>query len=161
MNRAKTALIAAAAALAVAGCEATYTNHGFAPQVAQLEEIEAGKDTRGSVLRKLGRPSARGTFDAESWYYDASRVEHFAFYAPKVIDRKVVAIRFDERGLVSNVGRYGVEDGRIIDLITRRTPTYGREVTVLQQLFGNLGRVSPESFNQGGPGGTSGRFPTN
>lgn len=163
MTRAKTALIAAAAVLAVAGCEATYTNHGFAPQIAQLEQIEAGKDTRGSVLRKLGRPSASGTFDAESWYYDASRVEHYAFYAPEVIDRKVVAIRFDERGLVSNVARYGVEDGRIIDLVTRRTPTYGREITALQQIFGNLGRVSPETFGGQGPvgGGGGSRFPTN
>lgn len=151
MARSTTAIIALAAALGAAACEPTYTNHGFAPQVAQLDQIAAGTDTRGSVLRKLGRPSVQGAFDEESWFYETSRVEHFAFYEPKVIDRQVVAIRFDERGLVSNVARYGVEDGKVIDLITRTTPTYGREVTVLQQLFGNLGRVNAEQLQSGGP----------
>ena len=146
MRQAKIALISVVAAGVLAGCEPTYTNHGFAPQVATLGEIEAGKDTRGSVLRKLGRPSATGTFDSESWYYEASRVEHFAFYAPEVIERTVVAVRFDDLGRVTNVARYGVEDGEIIDLITRRTPTYGREITVLQQLFGNLGRLGADAF---------------
>lgn len=152
-GRAKYVFLAAASALALGGCEATYTNHGFAPQIAQLEQITSD-DTRGSILRRLGQPSATGTFEAESWYYMASRVENYAFYAPKVVDRKVVAIRFDEAGRVSNVARYGVEDGKVIDLITRTTPTYGREITLLQQLFGNIGRVGADQLFDGRlPGG--------
>lgn len=142
-----------ASAVALSACEATYTNHGFSPQIAQLEQISTS-DTRGSVLRLLGQPSATGTFDSESWYYMASRVENYAFYAPKIVDRKVVAIRFDDAGRVSNVARYGVEDGQVIDLITRTTPTYGREITILQQLFGNIGRVGADQFFDGrSPGG--------
>jgi hypothetical protein len=41
------------------------------------------------------------------------------------------------------VNRYGLEDGRVIDLATRTTPTFGRELTVLQQLFGNIGNFDP------------------
>lgn len=153
LGRTKNVFLAAASALALSACEATYTNHGFAPQIAQLEQISSS-DTRGSILRQLGEPSASGTFESESWYYMASRVENYAFYAPKIVDRKVVAIRFDDAGRVSNVARYGIEDGQVIDLITRTTPTYGREITILQQLFGNLGRVSGEQLFDGGvPGG--------
>lgn len=148
LGRAKHVFLAAASALALSACEATYTNHGFAPQIAQLEQISSS-DTRGSVLRSLGQPSASGTFDGESWYYMASRVENYAFYAPKIVDRKVVAIRFDDAGRVTNVARYGVEDGKIIDLITRTTPTYGREITILQQLFGNIGRVGADQLFDG------------
>ncbi len=153
LGRTRHVFLAAASALALSACEATYTNHGFAPQIAQLEQISSS-DTRGSVLRLLGEPSATGTFDAESWYYMASRVENYAFYAPKIVDRKVVAIRFDEAGRVSNVARYGIEDGKVIDLITRTTPTYGREITILQQLFGNIGRVGADQLFDGrAPGG--------
>ena len=60
-----------------------------------------------------------------------------------------VAIRFDNAGRVSNVARYGVEDGKVIDLITRTTPTYGREITLLQQLFGNIGRVGADQLFDG------------
>ena len=153
MGRSKHLFLVAASALALSACEATYTNHGFAPQIAQLEQLSSS-DTRGSVLRQLGQPSATGTFNSENWYYQASRVENYAFYAPKIVDRKVVAIRFDQAGRVANVARYGIEEGQITDLITRTTPTYGREITLLQQLFGNIGRVGADQFFDGRlPGG--------
>ncbi|MEL7463110.1 MAG: outer membrane protein assembly factor BamE [Pseudomonadota bacterium] len=152
MSQAKRALIALAAVGFLAGCEETYTNHGFAPQIAELDTIQAGTDTRGSVLRKLGRPSSISSFDSDSWYYEASRIERYAFYEPKVVDRTVVTVAFDDAGRVTDVGRYGVEDGRIIDLVTRTTPTYGRELTVLQQIFGNLGRFNAEQLTGGSAG---------
>lgn len=153
MGRSKHLFLVAASALALSACEATYTNHGFAPQIAQLEQLSSS-DTRGSVLRQFGQPSATGTFNSENWYYQASRVENYAFYAPKIVDRKVVAIRFDQAGRVANVARYGIEEGQITDLITRTTPTYGREITLLQQLFGNIGRVGADQFFDGRlPGG--------
>jgi outer membrane protein assembly factor BamE (lipoprotein component of BamABCDE complex) len=152
MRRAAPTLVLIAA---LAGCAPTYTQHGFAPQLAELGTIEAGVDTRGSVLRKLGRPSTTGSFDADAWYYVASTMERFAFYAPKVVDRTVVAVSFDEAGMVTAVNRYGLEDGRIIDLVTRTTPTYGRELTVVQQLFGNIGAGNPGEL-LGGRTGTGG-----
>ncbi len=130
------------AALGAGGCAPTYVNHGFAPQIAELDALQAGVDTRGSVLRKLGRPSSTGAFDSETWYYVASRTEKFAFYQPKVVDRTVAVVHFDDAGLVTQVNRYGLEDGKVVDLVTATTPTYGRELTVLQQLFSNVGRVS-------------------
>jgi outer membrane protein assembly factor BamE (lipoprotein component of BamABCDE complex) len=136
----KSALIACAAALLAAGCAPTVSNHGFAPQLAELQSIEAGQDTRGSVVRRLGRPSAYSSYDGDVWFYVASRVESFAFYRPRVVERTVVAVRFDEDGLVTEVNRYGLEDGRIVDLVTNTTPTLGRELTVLQQIFSNVGR---------------------
>ena len=134
--------LAFAILLALAACAPQVTHHGFAPQVAELDEIVAGVDTRSSVLNRLGRPSATGSFDDRDWYYVASRMERELFYAPRVVDRTVVAVRFDETGLVERVNRYGLEDGRIVDLVADTTPTYGRELTVLQQLFGNIGRLN-------------------
>lgn len=153
--KAGSAILLITTAMALAACEPTYVNHGFSPQRAELDNIVAGEDTRGSVMRKLGHPSTASSFDLDAWYYEASRVEHYTFYAPKVIDRKVVAVRFDENGLVTNVASYGLEDGKIIDLVTRRTPTYGRELTVLQQIFGNLGKfnASSDDFQGRRPGG--------
>ena len=137
------AALALCAGLAAAGCAPTVTYHGFAPRLGELEAIEAGIDTRGTVLNRLGQPSATGSFDSRDWYYVASRMERRMFYAPEIVDRTVVAIRFDETGLVERVNRYGLEDGRVVDLVTETTPTFGRELTVLQQLFGNIGRANP------------------
>ena len=138
------------AAAAVAACAPTYSSHGFAPQREALDGIAAGADTRGSVVRKLGRPSANASFEADTWYYVASRMEHFAFYEPKVVDRTVVLVRFDDAGLVETVERYGLEDGQVVNLVTNTTPTYGRELNALQQIFGNVGRVGAGDVIGGG-----------
>lgn len=155
-RRAARLCAAPAVLILLAACEPRVSNHGFAPQLADLQDIAAGSDTRGSVLRKLGRPSTFSSFESNSWYYEASRVETVAFYAPEVVERTVVSVKFDDAGLVTDVARFGVEDGQVIDLITRRTPTYGRELTILQQIFGNLGRFNVEdALPQAGgrPGG--------
>jgi hypothetical protein len=40
---------------------------------------------------------------------------------------------------------YGVEDGRIVEPVERTTPTYGQELTVMQQLLGNFGRFNTDA----------------
>ena len=46
-----------------------------------------------------------------------------------------------------DIERYGLEDGRIINLTTRTTETGGRELGVLEQLFGNLLNLDAEQLN--------------
>ena len=40
------------------------------------------------------------------------------------------------------VAYYGLKDGKVFDFISRTTPTRGKEVTILQEFFGNVGRFS-------------------
>lgn len=143
---ARTALAAAAlAALLAAGCSPITKTHGYTPRFAELESIRAGSDTRESVLRKLGRPSTIGSFDADDWYYISMKSETYAFYAPEIVEQRVVTVSFDDGGTVTEVGNFGLEDGQIIDLVTRTTPTSGRQLTILQQIFFNLGRFGGNS----------------
>jgi outer membrane protein assembly factor BamE (lipoprotein component of BamABCDE complex) len=58
----------------------------------------------------------------------------------------VVAIEFDEQGVVTGIGQFGLEDGQIVDLVTRTTPTYGSQLTILEQLFGNIGANTGEAL---------------
>lgn len=141
-----TGLVAGTAILGVlASCAPVIKNHGYAPVPEEIATITEGRDTRGSVRRKIGRPGGSGIFTDTGWYYVSSTVEHFAYYEPEVIDRKVVAIQFDEQDFVRSINTYGLEDGRIIDLETNTTPTFGRELTILEQAFGNIG-VNTEEF---------------
>ena len=146
MKRVAGLVLAAIIGGGLSGCAAEVKNHGYAPDDALLAEITAGTDTRGSVRRKIGRPSTTGVFTESGWYYVATTVEHYMYYQPKVTDRRVVAVQFDADDVVAAVNVYGLEDGRIIDLQTRTTPTYGRELTILQQLLGNLGKLTGEQL---------------
>lgn len=135
-----------AATLAVGACAPVMRTHGYAPPEAELAQIAVGQDTRGSVRRKVGRPGVNGLFTNDGWYYVASTVEHRTYNEPRVVDRRVVAIKFDAADVVSDVRVFGIEAGKVIDLETRTTPTFGRELTILQQLFGNLGALSAEQL---------------
>ncbi len=146
MKRVAGLVLAAMIGGGLSGCAPAVKNHGYAPDDELLVEITAGQDTRGSVRRKIGRPSTTGVFTETGWYYVATTVEHYMYYAPAVTGRRVVAVQFDTNDVVTGVNVYGLEDGRIIDLQTRTTPTYGRELTILQQLLGNLGTLTGEQL---------------
>jgi len=132
---------------AAAGCAPTVQVHGYVPSQADIARIRPGFDDTGSVAEVLGRPSANGVLRDSAWYYVQNVVESYTYHAPRVVDRTVLAVSFDQNGVVRDIQRYGLEDGRIINLTTRTTATGGRELGVLEQLFGNLLNLDAERLN--------------
>ncbi len=88
----------------------------------------------------LGSPATLSTFQDRKWYYIGQKVSQFAFLGPKVLERQVLEVTFNEQGLVQAAKTYSLADGRDIDPVDRTTPTEGREITILQQFLKNLGR---------------------
>lgn len=127
-------------------CAPVLRNHGWAPSDSELATIEAGRDTRESVGEKVGRPRAEGVLSDSAWYYVESRWEHGGLYEPKEIDRQVVAISFAPNGTVSNIERFGLEQGEVVALSRRTTTTGVATITFLRQLLGSIGRISPGQF---------------
>lgn len=140
-RRMATWLAGAVCAVAIAACSPVYRDHGYAPSDQDLAQITVGVDTRETVAEKLGRPTASGLLNDQGWYFVQSRWRHYGARAPQEIDRQVVAISFTEAGKVSNVERFGLEDGRVVALSRRVTETNVHGVGFLQQLFGNVGRL--------------------
>lgn len=142
------AAVLAAGALALSACESRIGKRGNLPAPDLLAEIETGESDRDDVAQTLGSPSSVALFDLETWFYISETTETDAFFAPEVIDRKVLILKFDESGVLAQVAGLGLEDSHDIEPVERITPTAGNEVTVFDQLLGNIGR-----FNKGGPGG--------
>jgi outer membrane protein assembly factor BamE (lipoprotein component of BamABCDE complex) len=136
----------ALAALA-SGCSPTVRNHGYTPLPEELAELQVGLDTRFSVQSKIGRPGGTGIFTDNGWYYVSNKVERLTYHAPEVVDRKVVELLFDQNDVLASITEYGLEDGRVIDLETKTTPTYGRQLTILEQAFGNIGVITEDSLD--------------
>ena len=115
---------------------------GNEPDPEKVLAVHPGINTRQQVAQLLGTPSTTGTFDRNTWYYISNRTTRFAFFDPEIVDQEVLVVKFDEGGTVSDMYIYGVEDGRVIEPVERETPTFGQELTVLQQLIGNFGRFN-------------------
>jgi len=129
----------AAVMLVLASCSTQYQNHGYVPTDDQLAEVFVGKDTKDTVASVIGQPSAAGILDSSGWYYVQSRFRHFAYQQPKEIERQVVAISFDARGVVSNIERFGLENGKVIQLSRSVTESTVGGTSFLRQLLGNIG----------------------
>ncbi|MEO0881724.1 MAG: outer membrane protein assembly factor BamE [Pseudomonadota bacterium] len=146
------AILSIIASAIVAGCTPIRSFHGYFPDEAQPNEIEPGSDTRSTVLARLGTPSTKSIFDENTWFYISSTSSSFAFFKPKITERKVIAIRFSEDDVVDELVEYDADDGEVIQYASRETPTRGRELGLLEQIFGNVGTVRLPNTDQNGPG---------
>ncbi|RIA56349.1 outer membrane protein assembly factor BamE [Dichotomicrobium thermohalophilum] len=132
-------LLVGALAVTVTACAVRTSQHGAIFTEAEIQQIQQGM-TRDQVELTLGSPNAKSTVGDGVYYYISTKTEQpVGFMAPQVVDRRVLAVYFDENRQVERVAHYGLEDGKVIDFITRKTPTYGGEEGLLQELFRNIG----------------------
>ncbi len=136
-----------------AACAPRQDYRGITIEQEKLDLIKVGETSEGQVNALLGSPSTISTFPdwGTVYYYISSETETVAFLAPELIDQQVLAIAFDKESRVKEIKRYGLKDGKQIAFVDRETPTRGKEMTVLEQLFGNLGRFN-NSVGSGGRG---------
>ena len=123
-------------------CTPTQNVRGYFIDDVLIGEIKTGVDDKGSILNVLGSPSNVSTFGTDTWYYISRKIETLAFFKKTVLDQRVVAIKFDDSGVVSDVQRYESDDARAVAINERITPTRGKQLSLVQQLFGNLGRFT-------------------
>ena len=131
-----------ASAAAITACSPIYRNHGYVPRDEELAEIEVGRSTTEDVAIAIGRPSAIGVLSGSGWYYVGSRFRQVGPRPPVEIERQVVAVTFDEDGVVENVERFGLEKGEVVAISRRVTDSNIKGVSFLRQLLGNIGNIS-------------------
>lgn len=128
-----------------AACTPQIDTRGNLPLEEVVEQIKVGSQNREQIAELIGTPSTVALFEDEVWYYIGERTQTVAFLSPTVLERKIIAIRFDKGGKVATIDRFDLDDARSIYPVARVTPTKGRELTILQQVIGNVGRFSGSS----------------
>jgi outer membrane protein assembly factor BamE (lipoprotein component of BamABCDE complex) len=58
----------------------------------------------------------------------------------------VLAVTFNEAGTVENIARYGLEDGKVVQISRRVTETNIKGISLIGQLLGNFGRIRAEDI---------------
>jgi outer membrane protein assembly factor BamE (lipoprotein component of BamABCDE complex) len=137
------ALSAGLMAGALSACAPITSYSGFQAVESDPKDIKVGEDTKSSVRARLGSPSAASTFDPNVWFYINQVKERIAFRKPQVVSRNVTVVTFNkETEQVEAVDNLTLKDGKVIAYNGRETPTRGREMTILEQLLGTVGRGS-------------------
>ncbi len=123
-------------------CVPRVDNRGHLPDPELIAEIRPGEITRDEVEEILGSPSSVSPFGGRTWYYISKQTETTAFFEAEVKERQVLVLHFDDRGALVNMEKLGLDKSRKMDPVDRETPTTGNEITIFDQLLGNLGRFN-------------------
>lgn len=125
-------------------------HQGYVVDEQTLALVPVGS-SREQVLLSLGTPSTTATFDHEVFFYiSQTRKRPVAFMKPQLVDQSVLTIYFDKDGNVGRIANYTLKDGKPFDMVTRTTPTGGKEQTFLGQLLsGGAGKGITRSILEG------------
>jgi outer membrane protein assembly factor BamE (lipoprotein component of BamABCDE complex) len=157
-----------AACALVAGCTPVVSQRGYLQDLDAEASIDPASDTKTTIQQRLGFPSTEATFTNDAWYYISSVERQVAFFHPTVESRAILAVYFDKAGKVTDLRHYTLDDGHVVAFEARQTPTRGKELTFLQQLFNatpgvpisNTGNSNPGGSGiPGGGGGGGGGYP--
>ncbi len=139
-------LLAFGGVVAAAACTPIVKKHGYIPPPEDLAEIKVGVDTRDTVTEAIGAPTSSGVVRDSDYYYVSSKIRHYGPKRPEVVSRELVAISFDQRGVVRNIERFGLEDGIVVPLERRVTDSSVKNKGFLRQLLGNIGNFNPANI---------------
>jgi outer membrane protein assembly factor BamE (lipoprotein component of BamABCDE complex) len=88
------------------------------------------------VTLVLGSPQSTNTFgDRSAWYYVETKIRQTAFGMNMIDSRTVLAVYFDKNKKVVDKAIYTLEDGKAVDIETRRTPSFGEDRSFIDQIL--------------------------
>lgn len=132
-------------ALMLSACLKKHEENGHVIKEENIDKIEIGKSHKQEVIRALGSPSSRSMFgDVESWYYSNSKSSSVAFLKSRVNEHNTIRISFDEYGYVAELQNYNEDNLQDVDFASDKTQTEGKDMSVFQQLLGNVGRFNTQ-----------------
>ena len=144
------------AAVLLTGCSVP-AFMSFAPQVRgnrvdldEMKQLVPGTSTRADATAALGSPTAKATFDDNTWIYIGEVTKPVIGGTLDVLDQQVVLLSFDQGGVLRNIEHKTQDDSKPVGMVAGATPSPGSDATLLQQLLGNIGKFTSLSPTGGG-----------
>lgn len=137
----KSVTIFITAGLLLAACTPMTATRGNYVLDTQIEDIKVGVDTRSDVLQKMGSPTTKAPFNDNLWYYLGQKTEKRGVLDSEVTDEKIIVVSFNNEGILQKIEELDNERSNI-PVSDKKTPTSGHNMTVMQQMLGNLGKYN-------------------
>lgn len=136
--------------LSLAACATNVDDRGVMVDPDKIKQIEIGKSSITDVSSVLGSPGATSTFGDLTWYYISQKTETWAFRKPKIKQQNIVIVHFDKGGIVQAIDYKDLNDADFVKTVDQTTPSSESQLTIMQQMLGNIGRFSGrEGVNNG------------
>ena len=133
-------------ALLLGGCSTINKTSGYMPSDEQVSRLVVGETTADQVRKGLGDPFSLTSEPQLTWIYLKQKSETFAFLKPRITERQVLSVSFDDTLFVKEIRFYDQDDYTNLQFSREVVASEGRKITFWQQMFGNLGNFSSEQF---------------
>lgn len=150
--------ILAGSALLLYGC-APPVPRGALIDKDDYSQLTPNTSTQSDVLGTLGSPTTHATFNDNTWIYVSMTKDLVPLAHPAVNKQQVIVLNFDNGGILRKMDVLGRRDAIPVRMVRDKTPTPGTQISVIQELLGNVGRYNPMSSmgsTFGGMGGGMG-----
>lgn len=120
----------------------TYTNGYFYDKAKAEKNISANKTNESEVIKILGTPTAVSNFGDRTFFYIGRKYEKESFLNPNLKEQSLISIAFNQNHIVKNIKYLNAANSREVVYETAETPFQGNSMSVLEQLFGNIGKFT-------------------
>jgi len=129
----------------LASCTFIDDKRGNIIKPEKQENIIEGFTTAQQVFKELGSPSTTSDFNSKVWYYIYSETNAAFFYEPVNDTQQVLAIEFDNAGVVKSVQQFSEDDAQSVSFASDTTEVKGHNTYgFFEQIFNNLGKFSKQ-----------------
>lgn len=120
-----------------------------------VAQLVPGTTARKDVTALLGSPTARATFDDNTWIYISERTKPVIGGTNEIRRQDVYLLTFNDAGVLQAVDHKGDKDRQDVDVVSRTTASPGNNAGFMQQLLGNVGKFSAGGISGSGSQGSS------
>lgn len=137
--------------LALTACTDIEVQRGAELKQEKIDRITP-ESNKGDVINLLGSPSAKSSYGDETWYYIYNKRERNIIGSDEVLEQDVLQVTFNKDDKVSTVKLFDESNAAQVEFSDKKTNTAGHELTVMEQILGNIGKFNKEGDAKGSRG---------
>ena len=123
------------------GCFEIRQNNGLSLKTIENFEIEIGRSSKNSLIKKYGPPSFESVFNKNTIYYVSQSTFYKNFNSPQLTDLLVYQINLDENENVKDFRKFNQEDVKNFEIADDSKSADGDGLRIfLKSIIDNLQR---------------------
>ncbi len=131
--------------LAINSCLSRVVEHGYQFENVDYVYLEPNLTSKSKAYEIMGSPTFTSFLgEEEIWFYYSGDIDNMLFFKPKIVKRQIVELNFDNSETLTQINRYNLKDEREFAFSPDITIVKTKEKGFFKELFGNVGRVTPQ-----------------
>lgn len=128
----------------LSSCISRIEKRGYMFDMSDYNLVKEGVTSKERVIKLMGLPTFVSNFDEEAWIYYSEDVRHLLFFEPKIVERKVLSLHFDQNNIVKDMQIVDLEDDNSkLKFAQNSTPVDDHENGWFKSFVGGIGQIRP------------------